>query len=224
MEKDIINILNEKASTKQVVYRKTEEIFIDLQKVLKQKANRIFKEIKEKDKDIEVSFSSKGKFEAQIKFSGETLLFHMHSNIFTLPNNHSLYKTKYIKEDPLRIFFGVIHVYNFLSDSLKYNRVNDSGFLISRIFINKDLQFFVEGDQEIGYLFNDFLKQKINNEYLNKIIDVLMIHALNDDLVAPEFNRVREIYVHQILDMNSNQKIKTSKRLGYKFSFETNNE
>ena len=224
MEKDIINILNEKASTKQDVYRKTQEIFIDLQKILKQKANRIFKEIKEKDKNIEVSFSSKGKFEAQIKFSGETLLFHMHSNIFTLPNNHSLYKTKYIKEDSLRIFFGVIHVYNFLSDSLKYNRVNDSGFLISRIFINKDLQFFVEGDQEIGYLFNDFLKQKINNEYLNKIIDVLMIHALNDDLVAPEFNRVREIYVHQILDMNSNQKIKTSKRLGYKFSFETNNE
>jgi len=224
MEKDIINILNEKASTKQDVYRKTQEIFIDLQKVLKQKANRIFKEIKEKDKNIEVSFSSKGKFEAQIKFSGETLLFHMHSNIFTLPNNHSLYKTKYIKEDPLRIFFGVIHVYNFLSDSLKYNRVNDSGFLISRIFINKDLQFFVEGDQEIGYLFNDFLKQKINNDYLNKIIDVLMIHALNDDIVAPEFNRVREIYVHQILDMNINQKIKTSKRLGYKFSFETNNE
>ena len=224
MEKDIINILNEKASTKQDVYRKTQEIFIDLQKVLKQKANRIFKEIKEKDKNIEVSFSSKGKFEAQIKFSGETLLFHMHSNIFTLPNNHLLCKTKYIKEDPLRSFFGVIHVYNFLSDSLKYNRINDSGFLISRIFINKDLQFFVEGDQEIGYLFNDFLKQKINNEYLNKIIDVLMIHALNDDLVVPEFNRVREIYVHQILDMNSNQKIKTSKRLGYKFSFETNNE
>jgi len=224
MEKDIINILNEKASTKQDVYRKTQEIFIDLQKVLKQKANRIFKEIKEKDKNIEVSFSSKGKFEAQIKFSGETLLFHMHSNIFTLPNNHPLCKTKYIKEDSLRTFFGVIHVYNFLSDSLKYNRVNDSGFLISRIFINKDLQFFVEGDQEIGYLFNDFLNQKINNEYLNKIIDVLMIHALNDDLVAPEFNRVREIYVHQILDMNSNQKIKTSKRLGYKFSFETNNE
>lgn len=224
MEKDIINILNEKASTKQDVYRKTQEIFIDLQKVLKQKANRIFKEIKEKDKNIEVSFSSKGKFEAQIKFSGETLLFHMHSNIFTLPNNHSLCKTKYIKEDSLRSFFGVIHVYNFLSDSLKYNRINDSGFLISRIFINKDLQFFVEGDKEIGYLFNDFLKQKINNEYLNKIIDVLMIHALNDDLVVPEFNRVREIYVHQILDMNSNQKIKTSKRLGYKFSFETNNE
>ncbi len=224
MERDIINILNEKASTKQDVYRKTQEIFIDLQNVLKEKANRIFKEIKEKDKNIEVSFSSKGKFEAQIKFSGETLLFHMHSNIFTLPNNNPLYKSKYIKEDPLRTFFGVIHVYNFLSDSLKYNRVNDSGFLISRIFINKDLQFFVEGDQEIGYLFNDFLKQKINNDYLNKIVDVLMIHALNDDLVAPEFNRVREIYVHQILDMNSNQKIKTSKRLGYKFSFETNNE
>ena len=148
----------------------------------------------------------------------------MHSNIFTFPSTHPLYKTKYIKEDPLRGFFGVIHVYNFLSDSLKYNRVNDSGFLISRIFINKDLNFFIEGDREVGFLFNDFINQKIDEKYINKVIDVFMVYALNEDLEVPEFNNIREVYVHQILDMSNNQKIKTAKRLGYKFSFETNND
>ena len=224
MEKEIIKLLKQKASTKQDVYRKTQAIFADLQKLLKQKASRISKSITVQDKSIKIEYSSKGKFEAQINFSGETLLFHMHSNIFTFPSSHQLHKTKYIKEDSLRGFFGVIHVYNFLADSLKYNRVNDSGFLIARIFINKDHQFFIEGDHEIGFLFNDFINQKIDSKYLEKIIDVLMIHALQEDLETPEFNNVREVYIHQILDMSNNQKIKTAKRLGYNFSFETNNE
>lgn len=224
MEEEIIELLQVKASAKQDVYRKTQAVFFDFQKILKAKAQRIFKEINAKDKNIQISYSSKGKFEAQIKFSGETLLFHMHSNIFTFPSTHPLYKTKYIKEDPLRGFFGVIHVYNFLSDSLKYNRVNDSGFLISRIFINKDLNFFIEGDREVGFLFNDFINQKIDEKYINKVIDVFMVYALNEDLEVPEFNNIREVYVHQILDMSNNQKIKTAKRLGYKFSFETNND
>ena len=51
-----------------------------------------------------------------------------------------------------------------------------------------------------------------------------MIYALNFDLQTPNFNDVREVSVYQIIDMNNNQKIKTAKRLGYKFSFERNSE
>ena len=51
-----------------------------------------------------------------------------------------------------------------------------------------------------------------------------MVYALNFDLQIPHFDDVQEVFVHQILDMNNNQKIKTAKRMGYKFSFETNNE
>ena len=148
----------------------------------------------------------------------------MHSNVFDFPANHSMRKTKYIKEDQLRSFCGVIHVYEFLSDSLKYNRVNDSGYLIARIFINKDKHFFVEGDNEVGFLFNNFINEEINIDQINKIIDVLMMYSLNFDLQTPNFNDVREVFIHQILDMSNNQKIRTAKRMGYKFSFETNNE
>ena len=108
--------------------------------------------------------------------------------------------------------------------SLKYNRVNDSGYLIARIFINKDKHFFVEGDKEVGFLFNNFINEEISINQINKIIDVLMMYSLNFDLQTPNFNDVREVFIHQILDMSNNQKIRTSKRMGYKFSFETNNE
>ena len=47
-----------------------------------------------------------------------------------------------------------------------------------------------------------------------------MVYTLNFDLFTPNFNDVRLISVHQIATMSMNQKIKTSKRLGFKFSHE----
>ena len=220
MEKEIIDLLQQKASTKQAIYQITQSVFFDFQKLLKEKSERLSSVVSSKDKCVEVEYSSKGKFEAQIKFSGDTLLFHMHSNIFDFPLNHSVYKTEYVKEDKLRSFCGVIHIYNFLSDSLKYNRMNDEGYLIGRIFINKDSHFFVEGDKQLGFLFNNFMNQQINKEELDKIINSAMIYSLNFDLQIPNINDVNVVSVHQILEMNANQKIRTAKRLGYKFSFE----
>jgi hypothetical protein len=220
MEKEIINLLLQKSKTKQVVYRTTQKIFINFQKVLQEKVKILFKEVTVVDKLVKVEYSSKGKFEAQIKFSGDTLLFHMHSNVFDFPTSHAIHKTKYVKEDELRSFCGVIHIYNFLSDSLKYNRMNDEGYLIARVFINKDSHFFVEGDKQLGFLFNDFINQEINDEQIKKIIDVAILYALDFDLQTPNINDVNVISVHQIIEMSAQQKIKTAKRLGYKFSFE----
>ncbi len=220
MEKEIINLLLEKSCTKQDVYRKTQAVFADFQSKLKEKAKLLSAEVTTKDKCVEVVYSSKGKFEAQIKFSGDTLLFHMHSNVFDFPSNHAIHKTKYVKQDKLRSFCGVIHIYNFLSDSLKYNRMNDEGYLIARVFINKDSHFFVEGEKQLGFLFNDFVKQEITEQQIKKIIDSAIIHSLNFDLQTPNMKDVNVVSVHQIIEMGTQQKIKTAKRLGYKFSFE----
>jgi len=218
----IVELLKTKASTKQEVYRKTKEVFAEFQQYLKVKSDVVNNELA--DKDVQVIYSSAGDFESKLKFSGDTLLFHMHSNVFDFPNSHSIHKTKYVKEDKLRSFCGVINIYNFLSDSFKYNRMNDAGYLIARVFINKDKHFFVEGDKQLGFLFNDFINQQINTVQIDKIINETMVYALNFDLQAPNFNDVKVVSVHQILDMNNNQKLKTAKRMGYKFSFETNND
>ena len=218
----IVELLMTKSSTKQEVYRKTKGVFTEFQQYLKAKSDIINNELA--DKDVQVIYSSAGDFEAKLKFSGDTLLFHMHSNVFDFPNSHSIHKTKYVKQDKLRSFCGVINIYNFLSDSLKYNRMNDAGYLIARVFINKDNHFFVEGDKQLGFLFNDFINQQINTIQIDKIINEAMVFALNFDLQAPNFNEVKVVSVHEILDMNNNQKLKTAKRMGYKFSFETNND
>ncbi len=221
-EEKIVSLLKEKACTKQKIYRITKNIFANFQDVLQEKANILNNEIQ--DKDVEVSYEESGDFDAKLKFSGDTLLFHMHSNIFDFDSSHQIHKTSYVKEDKMRSFCGVINIYNFLSDSLKYNRLNDAGFLIARIFINKDNHFFVEGDKHLGFLFNDFVNQQIDEVQICKIIDTAMIYALNFDLQTPNFNDVKVVSLHQILDINNNHKIKTSKRLGFKFYSETNND
>jgi len=221
-EEKIVSLLKEKACTKQKIYRITKNVFANFQDVLQEKANVLNNEVQ--DKDVEVSYEESGDFDAKLKFSGDTLLFHMHSNIFDFDSSHQIHKTSYVKEDKMRSFCGVINIYNFLSDSLKYNRLNDAGFLIARIFINKDNHFFVEGDKQLGFLFNDFVNQQIDEVQICKIIDTAMIYALNFDLQTPNFNDVKVVSLHQILDINNNHKIKTSKRLGFKFSSETNND
>ena len=112
MEKEIIKLLEEKGGVKQEIYRLTQSVFINFQKILKEKSERISKEISVKDKSINIDYSSKGKFEAQIKFSGETLLFHMHSNIFDFPKTHSMHKSEYVKKDPLSKRYNLVNQEN----------------------------------------------------------------------------------------------------------------
>ncbi len=221
IEKEIVSLLNNKASVKQEVYQITKDFFSHLQEILKNKTNSLNSHIV--NKKVKISYEQSGKFDAKLKFSGDTLLFHMHTNVFDFSSTHQIHKTKYVKEDNLRSFCGVINIYNFLSDSLKYNRFNDTGFLIARIFINKDSNYFVEGDKELGFLFKNFTKQQLDKKKLNDIINASMQYSLNFDLLAPDFKDLRTISVHQILDQNNTHKIKTSKRMGYKLSHETNN-
>ena len=216
----ILELLKTKSSTKQEVFRNTKSVFQKLTSILEDKANSLNSQMSEEDKFVELSFERKGEFESHITFSGDRLIFHMHSNVFDFPPSHSIHKTSYVKEDKLRSFCGVIHVYNFLNDSFKYNRLNDVGNLVARVFINKENHFFVEGEQQLGFLFNDFINQELNNETLELIVDSSMIFTLNFDLITPNFKDINLVNVHQLLDMNSNNKLKTSKSLGFKFSFE----
>lgn len=218
-EVEILKLLKEKSATKQLIYRNTKEVFDDLVISLKSKEKSLTSLLKNEVENVELEFKSNGLFDVQLKFAGDTLLFHMHSNIFDFPPTHEIFKSKYINSDKTRSFCGVINIYNFLSDSLKYNRLNDEGVLIGRIFINKEKKFFVEGDEDLGSLFKEFSKKEINSESIEEIINACMIFTLNFDLCSPNFNDVRLVSVHHLLTMSMNQKIKTSKRLGYQLSY-----
>ncbi len=116
-EEKILKLLEEKSSTKQKVYKITKEVFSEIQEILSSKATRLNTEIV--DPDVDISYEESGDFDAKLKFSGDTLLFHMHTNVFDFEPSHQIHKTSYVKEEKMRSFSGVISIYNFLSDSLK---------------------------------------------------------------------------------------------------------
>jgi len=219
-EKEILELLNNKSSLKQEIYKITKDVFAELQEILKEKAIKLEDGIT--DKNVSVIYEESGDFDAKLKFSGDTLLFNMHSNIFNFDQTHQIHQTSYVKEDNFRSFCGVINIYNFLSDSLKYNRLNDTGLLIARLFINKDTHYFIEGDSKITSVFKNIFIEELNKERLKEIINVAMKYALNLDLIAPNIEDVKVVSVNQILDVNNKHLIKTSKKMGYKLSHETN--
>ena len=114
-EKNILKLLKEKAHTKQKVYKITKEVFSKIQEILSDKATRLNTAVS--DTDVNISYEESGDFDAKLKFSGDTLLFHMHTNIFDFESSHQIHKTSYVKKDKMRSFCGVINIYNFLSDS-----------------------------------------------------------------------------------------------------------
>ena len=220
MKSEIINILKTKSKNKQLVYSNTKTFFENLKEKLIQTEKYLIDRVTSSNKEIEIKYLSSGNFEAMLQLSGETLLFNMHSNVFDLPKNHAFKNSDYLKNDVERSFCGIINIYNFLSDSYKYKRLNDEVYLIGRIFINKDNNFFVEGEKPIGFLFRDFPNQNVTSDLIEKILSTCILYCLNDDLIVPDFNDYKIINVHHIMQMNNNQKLKTAKKLGYRLSDE----
>jgi hypothetical protein len=133
----IMGKLKTKSSTKQLIYKTTCDVFTELKNQLQLMQKSLGEEMEKYDKNVEIKYSSHGNFEVHLKFSGDTLVFMMHTNVFNFDDNQYIHRTDYVKEDPMRSYCGLIQIYNFLSDSIKYNRLSDVGYLIGRLYINK---------------------------------------------------------------------------------------
>ena len=111
----------------------------------------------------------------------------------------------------------MINVYNFLNDSFRYSRTNDLGYLIGRVFVNKENHYFLEGKRQLGFLYHDFPNKIIDKQALRNIVESAIIYALDFDLFTPPFDEMQEVSVSQILEASENMRIKTGKRLGFRF-------
>lgn len=216
--KDLINkALKDKSSHKQDVYQKIHVVFDDLKHVVKELASDLKKEADRIDRRISIDYKEKGPFEIELKVAGDILLFHMHTNIFDFDKSHSIWRSSYVRENPARSYCGMIYVHNFLADSLKYHRVNDVGYMIARIFVNNENHYFVEGKRQLGFLHNDFPNKTIDKEVLRNIVESAVLYVLDFDLYTPPFEAMQEISVSHILEASENMRIKTGKRLGFRF-------
>lgn len=215
---EIVGVIQNKASLKQEIYRNTVEAFDLFKSCGESLIQNLEKKMPLFDKEVKLEYQAKGDFEFQLKIGGDILLFYMHTNVFDFDKSHPIKQSAYVKVDPSRSYCGLINIYNFLSDSFKYNRYDDSGYLIGRAFVNKERHFFMEGERELNFVYNNFVNDTINKDYVHKIIQKALLYSMDFDLFTPPFRHVKEISVGQLLQDASGMRLKTAKRLGFRFS------
>lgn len=213
----ILKLLREKIALKQEVADITHKVFDELKIILKEIFVDLQSAASKFKQDIPMSFQERGDFEAVLTIADDTLVFLMHSNVFTFEKSHEIWKSSYVEKNPLCVFCGKIYIYNFLSDSLKYNRTNDIGDLIGRIFINKERHFFVEGKKQLSFLFNDFQHGVLDKQRIRDILEAAVLLSLDMDPYTPPYEKMTPISVQAVLETSLLTKIATGKRLGFRF-------
>ena len=214
----MLDLLINKSAHKQDVFENTKNWFYILEKELEESIDSLKGEIK--DNRVRLRFENKGLGEARLFIGSDVLVFHMHSNVFKLPNQDYSNQTSYVLNEPKNAYCGIINVYDFLADSYEYNRPNDLGYLICRIFINKDNHFKVQGKGQLGFLYKNFMNQVLTPEILQELILRICVYAIDFDLLTPPYQTVSQVSVGELLELSSNSKLKTGKRLGFKFQSE----
>ena len=207
-----------KSNLQQRIYDNTFAVFNELKETLHEMASEMNETLDEQlDKRVRIEYRDRGKFEAQIQVANDLLIFQMHTDVFEFEPNHVIWQNPYVQTDRDNSYCGVINIYNFLSDSFKFNRNADEGYLIGRIFINREKCYFVEGKQQTSMRPMQFGKAEIDSEALVRILESAIYYALNFDLLLPSYDDNKRVTVDQFNTKLDNSKFVTGKRLGYDF-------
>jgi hypothetical protein len=213
----IFHTVKDKSVLKQDVFNNIILNFKILKQVLKEIGDDLSARIESVDERVIIEYKDTGEFEAQLRVAGDVLVFHMHTNVFKFDSQNSLWNTSYFKDNGNRGYCGLINIYNFLNDSIKYSRVNDSGYMIGRLFVNAENHFMVEGKRQMGFLYNDIINSVIDKDKMKAIIQSAVLYTLDFDLLIPPYDEVKEVSVLEIQQLSDKLKLKTAKRLGFKF-------
>jgi len=214
----IVSTLKDKSLLKQKVYDNTFESFCTVKDILKGISKDINSSLGGIDPRIKLEYTDRSNFDAQIKVAGDIILFSMHSNIFQFDREHPAWKTSYIQKNKYNAYSGIINIYNFLADSFRYSRLDDLGYLIARIFINHEKQYFVEGKRQMGMLFTNYGSEEIGRDALQLIISTAIQYSMEFDLLVPPYDTVKIATVGQAEAKIQHSRVITGKRLGFQFN------
>lgn len=214
---ELFEILRIKSALKQEVYQQVFHTFQLIRTTLSEISEEYQEVYKDSTSTIPFEFKVRGEFELELRFGSDILIFLMHTNVFQFSRSHEVMKTNYIHQDSTLSYCGVIHIYNFLSDSFKYNRSNDIGYLIGRLFVNREKHYFIEGKREVGMLYNNFATSLITPESMRQIVESAMQYTINFDLLTPPYDQVKLVTVSEMQNSIDSMKMSTGKRLGFRF-------
>lgn len=214
----IVDTLKSKSVLKEKVYDNTAVAFMIIKDILKNLTKEVNTSLLGIDPRIRMEYTDRSNYDAQLRVAADMLLFSMHSNIFQFDREHPAWKTAYIQKNKFNAYIGVINIYNFLADSFRFSRLDDLGYLIARIFINHENQYFVEGKRQMGMLFTNFGNEEFNKESLQNIVYTAINYSLEFDLLLPPYDAIKIASVGQAESKIQQTRLITGKRLGFQFN------
>jgi len=218
MRDNILRTIRDKSNLQTQVFDNTYDVLTQLKDVLHEMSAELNDQLDQLDRRVRIEYRDRGKFEAQLNVGADMLIFSMHTNVFQFNREHVIFQNSYVQKNKNNSYCGMINIYNFLTDSFKYNRNADEGYLIGRIFVNRENQYFVEGKRQITLKHNNFGTAVIDKEALLNIVEIAVQYSLEFDLLVPPYDSVKLVSVDQMNTKIENSKMQTGKRLGYKFN------
>ena len=217
LKESLKDLVFNKSELKQSVYQATRETFDLFRENTRELIELFKKRCREEGKEVAFEFTDRGDFEFEVKFAGDILLFMMHTNVFEFSRDHQVMKTPYVRDDQRRSYCGVIHIYNVLADSFAYQRDNDLGYMIGRVFVNFEKHYFIEGKRELGMLYTNFNTSTVTPESVQGIIESAIEYTTNFDLLTPPYDEVKLVSVGEMRTNFDKKSLVTGKRLGFRF-------
>ncbi len=214
----ILQEIIDKSNLGQKVFDNTYAVMQKLKEILHELASELDEELEESlDERVRIEYRDRGKYEAHFIFGENMLIFSMHTDIFKFSREDTVWKNDYISKTPENGYCGIINVWNFLKDSFEHKRLGDEGYLVARIFVNREMHYMVEGKRQDICTRERFGTHLVDKEGLTDIIESAIDYALHFDLLVPPYESQKVVTAEQFNTKFENSKMQTGKRMGYEF-------
>ncbi|MDR2891454.1 MAG: hypothetical protein LBV18_07690 [Alistipes sp.] len=217
----LLQAVIEKSNLSQRIYDNTFAVMTKLKEILHELASELDEELEERlDERVRIEYRDRGKYEAHFFFGENLLIFSMHTDIFRFAPGDAIWNNAYVADAPDNAACGIINVWNFLKDSFEHKRPLDEGYLVARIFVNREMQFMVEGKGQGAFLRPEFGRHQVTKDALGDVVEAAIDYSLSFDLLVPPYQSGKVATAEQFNTRLENSKMQTGKRLGYEFETE----
>lgn len=218
LSQSILQAIIDKSNLSQKVYDNTYAVMQKIKEILHELASELDEELEESlDERVRIEYRDRGKYEAHFIFGENMLIFSMHTDIFKFSREDSIWQNDYVARHPDNGYCGIINVWNFLKDSFEHKRLGDEGYLVARIFVNREMHYMVEGKRQSACTRAQFGNHPVDKDGLTDIIESAIGYALHFDLLVPPYEALKVATAEQFNTKFENSKMRTGKRLGYDF-------
>lgn len=214
--KALLEKIKEKNNLEQQVFHEVLGAFTEIKEILENLVAKYTKILDETG--IEIEYKKVGKYDLQLRVGSDMLVFSMHPNVFVFNKDNVVWQHSYMKNNAENAYVGQISIYNFLADSFVLNHPDDIGYLVARIFVNREKHYLLEGKRQLSYRNHDISECVVNKERLTDIIETAIGYVVDFDLLVPPYEAVKVVTVAQMKHKARDNKLQTGKRLGFQFN------